>query len=100
MAVANASVIFPDGLSSNLKVIAGVHTTVAAADTVTFPGITKVVSIAVCLGEDQADALMSATAAPSGTGVVIKTWKTSGTDPTPIAADAFSKKVNYVAVGY
>ena len=92
----------PSTTANSLKVASGEHTTVAAADSVV-TGLSKVLAVVVSLGQDQADALMAATCAvpSSGGTITIKTWQnTSGTDPTPAAAGAFSKKVNWIAVGY
>jgi hypothetical protein len=37
---------------------------------------------------------------PAAGSFLLKTWQnTSGTDPTPIAATTFSKKVNWIAIG-
>lgn len=89
----------PETISNKARVIAGQHTTVAAVDALTIPGITTIISAVACLGQDQADALMAVSVTFTGAVLSISTWKSSGTDPTPIAADAFSKKVNYVVVG-
>lgn len=83
-----------------LKLVAGQHTTVAAEDALTFPGIGTIVSAVVCFGTDPADANTYASCTFTAGTLTIKTWKTSGTDPTPVAADAFSKLVNYIVVGY
>ena len=93
--------IFPDGLSSNLKLVAGQHTTAAAVDTETFDGINTIVSAVVCFATDPADANLYVSCSFSGGTLTIKTWKTAnGADPTPTAATAFSKLVNYVVMGY
>lgn len=88
-----------------LRMAAGVHTTVTAADTVV-TGLQQVVAVVATFQTDPADAntYVSATigdqaGAPAAGSVIIKTWKQSGTDPTPIAADAFSKAVNWIAFG-
>src|SRR5687768_11399932 len=93
----------PETRSSNTKLVTGVHTTVAAVDTITIPGLRKVESIQVSLGENAALGLVSATAAPSSDGsqAVIKTWRaTSATNPTPIATIIFGRSVTYFAAGY
>lgn len=88
-----------------LRMAAGVHTTVTATDTVV-TGLQQVVAVVATFQTDPADAntYVSATigdqaGAPAAGSVIIKTWKQSGTDPTPIAADAFSKAVNWIAFG-
>ena len=93
-------------LAGGLKTIAWQHTTVTATDTVV-TGLAKVISVVVSFETDPADANTYVSAqigdqagSPAAGSVIIKTWKQSGTDPTPIAADSFSKKVNVVAVGY
>jgi len=88
-----------------MRTVGGQHTTVAAADTVV-TGLSTVVAVVASYDTDPADAntYVSATigdqaGAPAAGSIVIKTWKQSGTDPTPIAADAFTKLVNWIAVG-
>ncbi len=88
-----------------LRVVGGQHTTVTATDTVV-TGLAQVVAAVVSYGTDPADAntYVSATigdqaGAPAAGSIIIKSWKQSGSDPTPIAADAFSKVVNWIAVG-
>jgi len=95
----------PSGVAAGYKIARGVHTTVAASDTVV-TGLTTVVSIVASLGTDQADATMAVTASvgdqagtPAAGSVIIKTWRTDGADPTPLAANAFTKLVNWIAVG-
>lgn len=93
-------------LAAGRRVAFGVHTTVAAADTVV-TGLTTVVSVVACYGTDPADAncYVSATigdqaGSPAAGSVIIKTWQnTGGTDPTPAAAGSFSKLVNWIAIG-
>ncbi len=94
-------------LSGQLRTARGQHTTVAASDTVV-TGLTKVVAVVASLDSDPADDPMLASAsigdqagAPASGSVLIKTWKnTGGTDPTPVAATTFAKKVNWIAIGY
>ncbi len=95
-------ILSPNTSANALKVASGEHTTVAAADSVV-TGLSRVLAVTVSLAEDAADALSWVTCAvpSSGGTITIKTWKnTSGTDPTPAAATAFSKKVSWIAVGY
>jgi len=93
------------GVASGYKIARGVHTTVTASDTVV-TGLSTVVAIVATLESDPGDnpLLVSASigdqaGAPAAGSVLIKTWKTDGTDPTPVAATTFSKKVNWVAIG-
>ena len=93
------------GVASGYKIVRGVHTTVTASDTVV-TGLSTVVAIVATLESDPGDnpLLVSASigdqaGAPAAGSVLIKTWKTDGTDPTPVAATTFSKKVNWVAIG-
>lgn len=93
------------GVASGYKIARGVHTTVTASDTVA-TGLSTVVAIVATLESDPGDnpLLVSASigdqaGAPAAGSVLIKTWKTDGTDPTPVAATTFSKKVNWVAIG-
>jgi hypothetical protein len=65
------------------------------------------VSVVACLDDSPGDdpMLVSATigdqaGTPAAGSVIIKTWKnTGGTDPTPLAATTFTKKVNWIAIG-
>ncbi len=94
------------GFAAGYKIARGVHETVAANDTVA-TGLATVAAIVVSLESDPALTCDRETAsigdqagAPSAGSVYIKTWKpTSATDPTPVAATAFSKKVNWIAIG-
>jgi Uncharacterized conserved protein (DUF2190) len=94
-------------LSGQLRIARGQQTTIAASDTVV-TGLTKVVAAVASLDSDPGDDPMLATAsigdqagAPASGSILIKTWKnTGGTDPTPVAATTFAKKVNWIAVGY
>lgn len=94
------------GIASGYKVARGQHTTVAAADTVV-TGLTTVVAVIVSLETDPADAAFLASAqigdqagTPAAGSIIIKTWKSAdGADVTPTAATAFTKKVNWVAIG-
>jgi hypothetical protein len=91
--------------SSAKKFVAGVHTTASATDT-KVTGLTTVIACGATFQTDPADAnfLVSATigdqaGAPAAGSIIINTWKTDGTDPTPVAASSFSKVVNWWAYG-
>lgn len=93
-------------LGNPLRFVAGAHATVAAADTVP-TGLSKVLGVVASYETDPADPNSYVSAqvgdqdgAPAAGSVIIKTWKTTGSDPTPVAADAFGKVVNYLAWGY
>ena len=100
-------VIGIQGTQGGLKVAAGQLTTVSAADTVV-TGLATVVAVVASLDDNPGDnpEWVSATigdqaGAPAAGSIIIKTWQnTSGTDPTPVAATTFSKKVNWIAFGY
>lgn len=98
-----------NGVAAGYKLARGQLTTVTAADTVV-TGLTTVVSVTATLETDPTDTCDVATAqvgnqsgAPAAGSVIIKTWMvtTGGAagNPTLIAATAFSKKVNWVAIG-
>jgi predicted RecA/RadA family phage recombinase len=89
-----------------MQMRAGQLTTASATDTVV-TGLSTVVGAVATYDTDPADpnTYVSATigdqaGSPAAGSIIIKTWKQSGTDPTPVAADAFSKKVNWIAFGY
>ena len=86
--------------STNRKIVAGQHTTVAAADAVTFSQFTTIESINLSLQDNAADAVNNVSATISGNVATIKTWKHDGTDPTPVATTSFGVVVNYIITGY
>jgi hypothetical protein len=94
------------GVAAGYRLARGQFTTVTAADTVV-TGLATVVSVVVSLDSDPVDTAQWTTGtigdqagSPAAGSVIIKTWgNTGGTDPTPIAATTFSKKVNYIAIG-
>ena len=91
------------------KVARGRLTTASAADTVV-TGLATVVAVVATLESDPVDTCSLASAqvgdqagTPAAGSVFVKTWKptvggASG-NPTLIAASAFSKNVNWVAIG-
>jgi len=89
-----------------LKMAAGQAETATASDTIV-TGLSTLVAAVATYDTDPADANTYVSAsigdqagAPAAGSFLLKTWKQSGTDPTPIAADAFAKKVNWIAFGY
>ena len=87
------------------RIARGVATTASATDTIA-TGLTTVAAVVVSFQTDPADAnlLVSATIgnqsdAPVAGSFILNTWKTDGTDPTPVAATSFSKAVNWIAIG-
>ena len=93
-------------VAAGYKVARGQKTTVTAADTVV-TGLVTVVAVIATLESDPVDDPFMCSAqigdqagTPAAGSVIIKTWKnTGGTDPTPLAATTFGKKVNWVAIG-
>ena len=91
---------------AQFNAVAGQRSTVAAVDTVV-TGLQTVVSVVASLDSDPTDDPEWVTASigdqagsPAAGSILIKTWKnTGGTDPTPVAATTFGKKVNWIAVG-
>lgn len=92
--------------TAGFKIARGQQTTVAAADTIV-TGLATVVAVVATLDDDPTDDpfMCSATrgdqaGTPAAGSFILKTWKnTGGTDPTPLAATTFTKKVNWVAIG-
>lgn len=88
------------------KFVCGQITTATAADTVA-TGLATVAACGATLDSDPSDdpEFVSATigdqnGSPVAGSIIVKTWKnTGGTDPTPVAATTFSKKVNWWAYG-
>lgn len=106
---ANSVVKFGVGMKvGNLpagRFAAGTLTNVTASDTVV-TGLTTVSACGASWGTDPADAnfIVSATigdqaGAPAAGSILVKSWKTDGTDPTPAAATSFSKVINWWAFG-
>jgi hypothetical protein len=91
---------------SQLNSVAGQHTTVAAVDTVV-TGLATVTSVVVSMSDDPSDdpewvsaSIGDQAGSPAAGSILIKTWRnTGGTDPTPVAATTFSKKVSWLATG-
>lgn len=94
------------GVAAGYKVARGQLTTASAADTVV-TGLATVVAVIASLESDPVDDPFMCSAqigdqagSPAAGSIIIKTWKnTGGTDPTPLAATTFSKKVNWLAIG-
>lgn len=93
------------GAVSTLRFAAGQATTASASDTIV-TGLTTVVGVIATYDTDPADANMQVSASigdqagtPAAGSILLKTWKHDGTDPTPVAASTFSKKVNWLAWG-
>lgn len=92
-------------LAATPTIKTGQHTTVAASDTVV-TGLALVTAVVASLDSDTGDDPLLVTASigdqagtPAAGSILIKTWKTDGADPTPVAATTFTKKVNWIAVG-
>ena len=93
--------------TGGMRMVHGQSTTVTASDTIA-TGLNKVVGVVATLDSDPAIAAEWVTASigdqagsPAAGSFLLKTWKPTATnDATPIAATAFSKKVNWIAFGY
>ncbi len=89
-----------------LKIAAGQATTASASDTIV-TGLAKLIGVVATEDSDPVDdpewvsaSIGDQNGSPAAGSFLLKTWKnTSGTDPTPVAASTFSKKVNWVAFG-
>mgnify|MGYP003578490797 CR=1 FL=1 len=100
------SIVLKDGLNGGdlVGADAGIHTTVAASDTIQ-TNLRKVVYAYATLSSDPILAVSNVTievpdqiANPGK--LTIKTWKATGAgDTTPIAATTFSKSVHWIAFG-
>jgi hypothetical protein len=104
--IGGASCLVQNDQYSNLKCFIKRHTTVAASDTIVCTGLNKVLMAVASYDTDVADANMYVNASigdqagtPAAGSILLVTWKTDGSDPTPAAADSFSKVVNVVAFG-
>lgn len=100
-----ASVAAPIVLQQ-FKYARGQATTASAADTIV-TGLATVVAVIAILEDDPVLTMDRVTAqvgnqagAPAAGSIVLKSWMpTSVSNPTPIAATTFSKKVNWLAIG-
>lgn len=94
-------------LSSGGKVfIAGQATTVTASDTIV-TGLGVLSAAGASFDDNPGDnpefvsaSIGDQAGAPAAGSLLLKTWQnTSGTDPTPVAATTFGKKINWWAFG-
>jgi hypothetical protein len=100
-------VFAPEHKSSGLKIASGVHTTVAAVDTIA-TGLSRVLACSASLddapvaGAQFAQGVVGDQAGtPAAGNIQLKTWKSTGTaDTAQIAATTFSKKVSWIAIGF
>lgn len=91
---------------SGFKMAGGVHTQVAASDTIV-TGLASVAVVLATLGDDPVAGCQFATAsigdqagAPAAGSVLVKVWKaTASGDTALIAGTTFGKKVNWMAFG-
>lgn len=93
------------GVAAGYKVARGQHTSVAASDTIE-TGLATVVAAVANLDDDPVDGVMEVTCsignqagAPAAGSILIKGWKRTDADETPIAATTFGKKINWIAFG-
>lgn len=91
----------PGTLGNEVKLVSYTHTTVAAVDTVSAGalGLNNILGACASLNGDAADALYNVSVTFTASTLTIKQWKTDGSDPTPVAATAFSKVVNVLVIG-
>lgn len=93
-------------LATAVRTARGQATTVAAVDTIA-TGLPVLTSVTAALDSDPSDDPFMVSASigdqagsPAAGSFYLKTWKnTGGTDPTPLAATTFGKKVNWAATG-
>lgn len=103
---ADAINLLVQGVAAGYKVARGQHTTVAASDDVN-TGLATVVAALATLDDDPSTATLfiscsigNQSGAPAAGHILIKSWKpTAVNDVTPTAATAFTKKVNWIAIG-
>ena len=89
------------------RVVGGQATTASASDTIV-TGLTKLIAVVASFDDNPGDdpefvsaSIGDQAGTPAAGSFLLKTWKnTSGSDPTPLAATTFSKKVNWIAFGY
>ena len=101
--------IFPKVIGARkgeIKMAFGVHTTVAAVDTLV-TGLAEVVSCVVSKNDDPVDGAMYVTAdigdqagTPAAGSVLINSWLNTDGDSTHVVATTHTKDVAWVAFGY
>ena len=95
-------IIAPNDLANQNKIQIDTVLSVAAVDTIQTK-LKRVDHVVAVLTDDPGDDPMSASAvvnASDPSKIDVKTWKnTGGTDPTPVAATTFGKRVTYTAYG-
>jgi hypothetical protein len=92
-----------DSKATNARLVGAQATTVSAADIIS-TGLKKIHTVHVTFDSDPGDANLFCSASLVNGGVggkfTLKTWKSAdGIDPTPVAASAFGKVVNWTAFG-
>lgn len=91
--------------ASGSRIAYGQSTTVTASDTIV-TGLGALTMVVASLDSDPGDdpefvsaSIGDQAGAPAAGSFLLKTWKnTGGTDPTPLAATTFAKKVNWIAI--
>lgn len=96
-------VFSPNTISNEYKLAFGTTVSVAAADVIA-TGLAKVVGCIAVLESDPVLTMDRATAVPHATQqgkITVKGWMpTSVSNPTPIAATTFTKRISWWAWGY
>jgi hypothetical protein len=91
------NLFYPDGITNQMRIVAGQHTTASASDDIVIPALRQIVGATVTLIDDPTADPFTATCAYSGNTLTIKTWQT----PSSLSAAAtFSKRVDFVVMGY
>lgn len=96
----------PGASGLGYRLARGQSATVTASDTIV-TGLNTLVSVVASFDDNIGDNPEWVTASigdqagtPAAGSFLLKTWQnTSGSDPTPVAASTFNKKVNWIAVG-
>jgi hypothetical protein len=97
----------PNFIVDGFRVAFGQATTVTASDTIA-TGLRQVVAAHAVLDDAPVAGCQNAQASigdqagtPAAGSILLKTWKATATaDTAQIAATTFSKKVNWIAIGY
>lgn len=92
--------------TSVVRMAHGIHTTVAASDTLV-TGLNKVICCVVSKNDDPIDAAMTVTCdigdqagSPAAGSVLIKSWLWTDADASHVVATTHSKDVAWIAFGY
>jgi hypothetical protein len=98
--------LLAQGVAAGYKLARGLHTTVAASDTIVTGLATVIAAVAVLEDDPSLNPLWvqacvgDQAGAPAAGSILLKSWRpTANNNVTPLAATTFGKKVSWIAIG-